>query len=524
MGDIARVVSVLNGDAPTSEFDAVIASYDDKKESEDKQWLKIIAAIKSVHSELMRLRNLKTPSNTAAVKVDDGDLDLDNKKLRDENERLSSQLSELQSAREDEKVRLSEEKARMQSLMAAQTRKSEEAEKKFRQDLRAKESDKKRLEEEIAQLKQSNTANTSDAEAETEDKGRERRFKFEMDELRHKYESEIKTLTIDKQRLETQLKSANLSASKHSVQTNLNGASTSSVNGQSEAEKDETIAKLMRENEQSMFVVKAKDEIIANANAKIAELKAQIAVMKKEEKEEEVQLGKVGKDRAQKLMEERIKHQQQNSLNAPSDGGPKKTMAEMLKESTKADAMNIIHGMGCLKFEWDKKLKRDTYTLDLTNNTVLRRLLDSNRKQFMFLLAHTLCDDSGGQKVEKVRMSNKGITDKLFPEFMKIMVENIEHFAAEELTLESNKIGNEGMKMLALFLEKNPRTLREIKMYNNKDNVSTPVINQLLTAIEKNDRLCKFTFEWRLTQHRDRIEKQLNKNQDKRRKEKWAKK
>merc|ERR1712130_362471 len=182
----------------------------------------------------------------------------------------------------------------------------------------------------------------------------------------------------------------------------------------------------------------------------------------------------------------------------------KKTISEMLADCTKDDAVNIINSMGVLKFEYDKKLRKDTYNLDLTNNTVINRLTNPQRKTFMYLLGHCLVDTSGQQKIQKIKMSNMNLNDKLFPDFMDILIENKEHFEADEWWLESNKLGDPSMTKLAKFLEMIPKSLEVIKLYNNKAIVSTPCINKiLLPAIEKNDKIQKFTFEWRLTQHRD---------------------
>ncbi len=251
-------------------------------------------------------------------------------------------------------------------------------------------------------------------------------------------------------------------------------------------------------------------------------LKKEISRLREEEEKEELQLDKLSKDRAKQLLQERVSNQQQGALTGAAKlAEKKKTISELLNESTKDDAVSIIHSMGVMKFEYDKKLKTDTYNLDLINNSVLRRLTNDQRVQFMFLLAHCICDSSGQQQVQKVKMSNMGIDDKLFPAFFDILIENIEYFGADEFWLESNKMGDEGMKKFAEFLGGNPATLEVVKMYNNKAVVGTPVINQLLSAIERNDKIQKFTFEWRFTQHRDRIEKQVKKNQDLKRKLKW---
>merc|ERR1719206_744182 len=105
--------------------------------------------------------------------------------LRADKQRLETQLSELQSTCDAQQNQRQSDETTISRL----------------------EADNSRLQNENAQLKESNNANNDAATNESDDKARERRFKFEMDELRHKFESQIKTLNIDKQRLEAQLAS-----------------------------------------------------------------------------------------------------------------------------------------------------------------------------------------------------------------------------------------------------------------------------------------------------------------------------
>ena len=467
--DLEKVINVLNDNGSSNDIDHVIASYDDRKESEDQQWLKLIVTLKAINDKL-----IANNSSTARSK--------------DDTAKYIAQIEGLKA-------------------------------------------DKSALESEVSTLKLQKNQNGNGGNGKngmtvpspSENKQFERRLKFEIDQIRTKYESQIRTLKADKQRLEAQVASNESNSSTLKQDNDQIASSKMSEISQSDNDSNEMVKQLQVDLEQSKSTIRSKDSIIDRLKRDVAKLQKEIGALKEEEEKEELQLDSLQKDRARKLLQERVEDQQQNALNA----GPeqkKQTLSEMLNESTKEDAISIIHSMNCIKFEYDKKLKRDTYNLDLTNNSVLRRLTDVQRKKFMFLLAHCICDSSGQQKVEKVRMSNMNIDDKVFPDFMAVIVDNVEHFGVEEWALESNKIGNEGMKMFAAFLEMSPPTLEEVKMYNNKTSVSTSVLNDLLSSIEKNDKICKFTFEWRLTQHRDRIDKQLRKNQDLRRKAKWANK
>eukprot|EP00484_Ammonia_sp_Unknown_P025857 CAMPEP_0197038566 /NCGR_PEP_ID=MMETSP1384-20130603/15480_1 /TAXON_ID=29189 /ORGANISM="Ammonia sp." /LENGTH=715 /DNA_ID=CAMNT_0042469017 /DNA_START=49 /DNA_END=2196 /DNA_ORIENTATION=- len=514
--DIERVVNVLNGQGSPNTITSIIQSYDDKKEAEDMEWLKIIATLKSINDKLVAQQQpQQQEQSNAAVSNNSNDHNASNvdveqyasqiKQLKSDQNRLQQQVDEAQTNRRSAEQQVS-------ALQADKNR--------LEQELNSLRSQKQSLQQQLeaaqsqqSQSEESNSANTNELE---------RRLKFETEEMKQKYESEIRTLSADKQRLEQQV--AKLKASSNYTEPEPSEETSEEQEAKlSDQEKDEKIKQLQRENEQLSGAVRSKDEIVANAKEEIEKLKKEIRAMKEEEEKEEVQLGNLEKDRAKKLLEERVNELQKNTLSTPSTE-KKKTISELLNESSKEDAVDIIHGMGVIKFEYDKKLKKDTYNLDLTNNAVLKRLTNAQRKQFMLLLAHCICDNSGQQKVEKVKLSNMGIDDKLFPDFMDVLIENIEHFEADELWLESNKIGDEGMKKLAVFLAKTPAKLEVIKMYNNKAIISTPVCNELLSAIEENGILQKFTFEWRLTQHRDRINKKLNANQDAKRKRKWAKK
>merc|ERR1719295_149888 len=134
--DLETVINVLNGKGSPQDIDGVIASYDDRKEVEDQEWLKLIATLKAVNDELMALRQNDEKSDANNLEIDE----------------LKRERSALQS--------------------------------------------------EIQTLKAQNSGNGN-----AEKKQFERRLKFETDEMRQKFESQIRTLKADKQRLEAQIAS-----------------------------------------------------------------------------------------------------------------------------------------------------------------------------------------------------------------------------------------------------------------------------------------------------------------------------
>eukprot|EP00486_Rosalina_sp_Unknown_P003672 CAMPEP_0201575308 /NCGR_PEP_ID=MMETSP0190_2-20130828/20419_1 /ASSEMBLY_ACC=CAM_ASM_000263 /TAXON_ID=37353 /ORGANISM="Rosalina sp." /LENGTH=541 /DNA_ID=CAMNT_0048004757 /DNA_START=12 /DNA_END=1634 /DNA_ORIENTATION=+ len=287
--------------------------------------------------------------------------------------------------------------------------------------LKSSEQKQKQLQQQL------NEANSDNNKTNTNTAELERRLKFEKDELKTKYESQIRTLNADKQRLESELSKVKASTNYVEPKQEIKKVVVN------ESEAAAKVEELTKEKQQLQTVVRAKDEIIANAKKEIEKLKKEIRTLKEEEEKEELQLDNIAKDRAKKLLEERVKDQQQGTMNeAQAALGKKKTITEMLNDATKDDAVNIIHSMGVIKFDYDKTLKRDTYNLDLTNNSVLRRLTNEQRKIWMFLLGHTICDKSGQQKIEKVKMSNMNIDDKVFCAFMDILIENVDAWAATE--------------------------------------------------------------------------------------------
>jgi len=267
-----------------------------------------------------------------------------------------------------------------------------------------------------------------------------------------------------------------------------------------------------------------------------------------------VNLSSAQREQAQKLLEQRVQTQKKgdiangfvlqqdmNTDNVDSeivlqsdtvDGGnadddakgeqkkPKKrTMNELLKDASKEDARNICQGMGLLKKEYDNKEKREIAMLNMNNNNVMARLLDTQKLKLMYLIAYSLVQlDENAEKIERATMCNAGIDDKLMVELMRILIENQERVFLSELWLENNKIGDEGMSALCELIELNLENLSVIKLYDNKKDVSTPVCNRLIEALEKNEKIIKFVFSFRLQQQRDKLDKLLRRNRELRRK------
>ena len=284
---------------------------------------------------------------------------------------------------------------------------------------------------------------------------------------------------------------------------------------------------LQKQNEKYRNLIRSKDEIIKNANDQIKQLKAEASKTSEQEQTAEIAMDAIKRNKAKELLMKRVQYERSNALKVVDNGDSKeskKTVSELLNDAAPSDAMGIIQSMGALQFEFDKRLKRDIYTLNMTNNSILRRFTNKQRQEFMVVLGNCLVDKENDQQIENVKISNMGIDDRLFVLFMDVLLENASDFKVKELWMESNQIGNEGMKKLAQFIELNVESLEVIKLYNNKDSIKSKVLDNLLVSMEKNCFVIKFTFEWRLSQHRDKMNKILRRNQDRKRKLRWAKK
>ena len=262
-----------------------------------------------------------------------------------------------------------------------------------------------------------------------------------------------------------------------------------------------------------------------------------------------IQVSAEQKERARKLLEERVEKQKKGGNTAGDDVGgivlsgdvtndivlngddgqaatkkPKKrTMNELLRDATESDGTAIVSGMNLIQSEYDHKEKKDLSVLNMNNNNMMTKLTDEQKLKFINSVAHSVVD-SKSDTMERVTMCNTGIEDKMMIEFMKVLVENKDKVRMNELWLESNRIGDDGMKALCELIECNLECLRVIKLYNNKRDVSTAVCNQMIDSLDKNDKITKFTFEFRLRHQKDKLEKILRRNQELWRKSRLKKK
>ena len=199
-------------------------------------------------------------------------------------------------------------------------------------------------------------------------------------------------------------------------------------------------------------------------------------------------------------------------------------MNELLTAATADDARTILSGMKLIQNEYDHREKKDLCILNMNNSDALSRMSEEQKLKMIFLVGHCIGDNNeNGEGIEKATLCNVGIEDKLMVQLMKVLVEKKETLNLKELSMESNRIGDDGMDALCDLIRCNVESLTTIKLWNNKKDVTTPCCLRMIEALENNDKITKFVFEWRLRQYTDRVEKVLRRNQDLRRKAKLKK-
>merc|ERR1711971_1492449 len=82
------------------------------------------------------------------------------------------------------------------------------------------------------------------------------------------------------------------------------------------------------------------------------------------------------------------------------------------------------------------------------------------------------------------------------------------------LNIQSNPIGDEGMRSLCGLIRTNHRMLTQIKIQNNRKDISTAVCQQICEALQQNEWIKVFEFAFRHHQHRDQCRKALWRNNE----------
>ena len=111
-------------------------------------------------------------------------------------------------------------------------------------------------------------------------------------------------------------------------------------------------------------------------------------------------------------------------------------------------------------------------------------------------------------------MCNAQVDDKFFIKLLDTLSKSNNNNSVNEIWMESNPIGDQGMLRLAEFI-KNDDKITTIKLYNNIKTISTKVLNEIVDAMEHNTTITKFVFDgFRFSHQKDKIEKYLRRNGD----------
>merc|ERR1712217_814408 len=89
--------------------------------------------------------------------------------------------------------------------------------------------------------------------------------------------------------------------------------------------------------------------------------------------------------------------------------------------------------------------------LNMNNNAMMSKMSDTERGNMEDLIVNAMVKQEG---LQQVQMCNANVNDHFLGKILAKLSEHREHHKVKELWLESNPIGDEGMKLLAEFIEK----------------------------------------------------------------------
>merc|ERR1712087_155100 len=120
-----------------------------------------------------------------------------------------------------------------------------------------------------------------------------------------------------------------------------------------------------------------------------------------------------------------------------------------------------------------------------------------------------------------VEVSNAGLDDVFFAAICEALSESTSA-PVWCLNAQSNPIGDAGMEALCELLSKNYKHLTHVKLQNHRKDISTSVVEKMAAALQGNDFVTTFEFEFRHHQEKDRCKKVLWRNSEAARKRKRA--
>jgi len=202
-------------------------------------------------------------------------------------------------------------------------------------------------------------------------------------------------------------------------------------------------------------------------------------------------------------------------------GSKGKMLKEALSNPEPENAVKVMESLGLFmakekgpNFEHKEEVKEEEERLEvlnMNNNAMMSKMSDTERGNMEDLIVNAMVKQEG---LQQVQMCNANVNDHFLGKILAKLSDHREDHQVKELWMESNPIGDEGMKQLAQFMESDDR-IETVKLYNNKKTISTKVLNQLLDALSNNETITKFVFDgFRFQHQRDRKEKYLRRNQE----------
>eukprot|EP01083_Nonionella_stella_P159332 519661_1 len=171
-------------------------------------------------------------------------------------------------------------------------------------------------------------------------------------------------------------------------------------------------------------------------------------------------------------------------------------------------------GMDCDDDE--KGQTADDYDLfDMNNIDILRSFHGKSRETLSKVICTAIVRIP---KIEIVEMCNADINDA----FVEMLVEYLNQYYMKRreakitiLSLQSNPIADRGMLSLSKLIRMNHGALNTVKLQNNRRDISTLVCQQICEALQQNEYIIKFEFQFRHYQWRDFRDKVVKRNAEK---------
>mmetsp|Transcript_50681 Transcript_50681/g.84280 ORF Transcript_50681/g.84280 Transcript_50681/m.84280 type:complete len:424 (+) Transcript_50681:43-1314(+) len=244
-----------------------------------------------------------------------------------------------------------------------------------------------------------------------------------------------------------------------------------------------------------------------------------------------VKVTTTSKDTIASLFAEKIEAQKKNQSMTTMSSGKGQMLKEALSNPEPEKAAEVVESLGLfVAKEKTPDFKKSSASasssakaaaaeqeeesaplevLNMNNNVMMKKMSEKEKEN----MENLICDSMVRNKeLKQVQMCNADIGNDFLMKILEKLTDNREQHNVTELWLESNPIGDKGMSALAQFIASDDK-ITIIKLYSNKKTISTPVLNELIDAMEKNETILKFVFDgFRFQHQKDKKEKYLRRN------------